>query len=67
VKILPLPAFWSCLSGDHAATELSQFRSAGLVFPLYSLEADPTENTASNSFSIVVMGGCLAIALILVT
>jgi hypothetical protein len=36
--------------------------SAGLGCSLYSLGADLTENTASNNSSIVVMGGCLAIA-----
>jgi hypothetical protein len=35
--------------------------SADLGSSLYSLGADPTENTASNNFSIV-MGSCLAIA-----
>jgi hypothetical protein len=40
---------------------------AGLGSSLYSLVADPTENTASNSFSIVVVGGCLAISWILLT
>jgi hypothetical protein len=39
--------------------------SAGLGFLLYSLGADPTENTASNNPTIVVMGGCLAIDWIL--
>jgi hypothetical protein len=38
--------------------------SAGLGPSLYGLRADPTENTASNSFCIVFMGACLAIALI---
>jgi hypothetical protein len=32
-----------------------------LGFSIYSLEADPTENTASNHLYIVI-GGCLAIA-----
>jgi hypothetical protein len=36
--------------------------SAGLGSLLYSLREEPTENTALNSFSIVVMSGCLAIA-----
>jgi hypothetical protein len=54
--------FTSLLPGEYPATEL---KSAGLGFSLYSLGADPTENTASDSFSIVVMGGCLAIARIL--
>jgi hypothetical protein len=40
---------------------------AGLVSSLYSLGADPTENTVSNSSFIVVMGGYLAIARILLT
>jgi hypothetical protein len=44
---------WPCLH-----TEL---HSAGLGSLLYSLEADPTESTASNSTSTVVMGGCLEI------
>jgi hypothetical protein len=35
--------------------------AARLVSSLYNLGADPTENTASNNPSIVVMGGCLAI------
>jgi hypothetical protein len=34
---------------------------------LLSLGADPTENTASNSFYIVVIGDCLAIARISLT
>jgi hypothetical protein len=34
---------------------------------LYGLGADPTDNTASNNPSIVVMGGCLAMARILLT
>jgi hypothetical protein len=41
--------------------------SAGLETSLYSLGADPTENTASNSPSVVVMGGCLAMDLVLLT
>jgi hypothetical protein len=36
--------------------------SAGVGFSLYSLGAAPTENTASNNPSIVVMDACLAIA-----
>jgi hypothetical protein len=36
--------------------------SADLGSSLHSLGADPTEITASNNFSIVVMVGCLAIA-----
>jgi hypothetical protein len=36
--------------------------SAGLGSSIYRLAADPTENTASNSSSIAVIGGCLAIA-----
>jgi hypothetical protein len=41
--------------------------SGGLESSLHSLGADPTENTASNSHSIVVMGDCLAIARISLT
>jgi hypothetical protein len=41
--------------------------SACLASSLCSLGADPPENTTSNSFSIVVTGGCLAIARILLT
>jgi hypothetical protein len=37
-------------------------QSAGLGSSLYSLGEDPTENTASNNPSIVVMDGRLAIA-----
>jgi hypothetical protein len=37
------------------------------IAPLYGTEADPTENTAFNSSSIVVMGGCLTLAGILLT
>jgi hypothetical protein len=36
--------------------------SASLGSSLYSLGAEPTENTSTNSFSVVVMGSCLAIA-----
>jgi hypothetical protein len=55
--------FWN-LTAD---SQLSQFNSAGLGSSLYSLEVDPTENTTSNSFSILVMGICPAIASILLT
>jgi hypothetical protein len=41
--------------------------SAGLGSSLYSLGADPTESTACNNPSIVIMGDCLAIARILST
>jgi hypothetical protein len=67
VEILQLPALMSFLSGEYPATEFSQFHSAGLGSSLYSPGADPTENTAPNSSSIVAMGGCLAIARILLT
>jgi hypothetical protein len=40
---------------------------ASLGSSLYSFGADTKENTASNSFAIIIMGGCLAIARILVT
>jgi hypothetical protein len=46
---------------------MPQLNSSGLGSSLYSLGLDPTENTASNSFYVVVMGGCLAIAQILLT
>jgi hypothetical protein len=67
VEILQLPELRSFLSGEYPTTELSQFRSAGLGSLIYSLEADITENTAFNSFYTVVMGGCLAIARIMLT
>jgi hypothetical protein len=38
------------------------YDSAGLGSSLHSLRANPTENTASNTSSIDVMGGCLAMA-----
>jgi hypothetical protein len=40
--------------------------STGLGSSLYSLGTDSTENTASNSFTVVI-GGCLAIARVLMT
>jgi hypothetical protein len=40
---------------------------AGLGYSLYSLRADPPENTASNDTSILVIGRCLAIARTLLT
>jgi hypothetical protein len=46
---------------------LKLFTPACLESSLYSLGADTTENTASNNPLIVVMGGCLAIARILLT
>jgi hypothetical protein len=51
----------SLLSGKYPTTELTH--------PSWGphLGADPTENTTSNSPSIVVMGGCLAIAWISLT
>jgi hypothetical protein len=52
------------LSGEYPANERTQ---PAWGSSLYSLGADPTENTASNSFSIVVIGGCLAITRILLT
>jgi hypothetical protein len=64
VEILQLPSLTSLLSGEYSANELSQ-SAWGRRY--YSLRADPTENTASNSSSIVVMGGYLAIARILLT
>jgi hypothetical protein len=60
VKILQLPVFRSFLSCEYPAPELSQFpqlRSTGLGFSLYSLGADPAENTISNNHSIVVYAG----------
>jgi hypothetical protein len=53
VEILQLQALTS-LFGEYPSNELN---SAGLGYSLYSLEAHPTENTASNSSSIAVMGG----------
>jgi hypothetical protein len=44
----------------------AELHSADLGSSLYSLGADPTENTASNSSSFVV-GGCLAITRISLT
>jgi hypothetical protein len=64
VEILQLHALTPLLSGEYPATEL---KSAGLGSSLYSLGADLTENTASNSFYIIVMGGCLAIDRVLLT
>jgi hypothetical protein len=58
LEILLLPALRSLLSSEYFATEISQFNSAGLGFSLHSLGVDPTENTASHSFSILLMGGC---------
>jgi hypothetical protein len=52
----------SLLSDEYPASQLSQPAWG----PRYTLGADPTENTASNSCSIV-MGGCLAIPHILLT
>jgi hypothetical protein len=63
MEILQLPALTLLLSGEYPAPELSQFAPES---SLYCLGADPTENTASNSFSIV-MYGCLAIAWISLT
>jgi hypothetical protein len=61
-------------SGDSSASRAhvvtvrrmsrSWIHSAGVGFSLYSLGADPTENTASSSFSIVI-DSCLAIGRIL--
>jgi hypothetical protein len=64
VEILQLPTLMSFLSGEYPATELSQTRSAGLGSSLYSPKEDPKENTAFN-ISSIVMGGCLAMARIL--
>jgi hypothetical protein len=61
VEIFQLPALTPLLSDEYPATELTQ-QPWGL-----RLGADPTENTASNAFSIVVMGGSLAVARILLT
>jgi hypothetical protein len=55
------PAFTRVVCVSSVSSQ-SQSHSAGLGSSLYSLEADPKGNTASNSFSIAVMGGCLAIA-----
>jgi hypothetical protein len=55
----PASMFMSLLSSEYPATELNQ-QAWGPR--LYNLRVNPTENTASISFSIVVMGGCLAIA-----
>jgi hypothetical protein len=44
----------------HSAELLTDLTAARLVFSLYNLGADPTENTASDNPSIFVMGGCLA-------
>jgi hypothetical protein len=41
--------------------------SAGLGSSLYSLRADPTENTASSNPYILVMDGCLTIAQMVLT
>jgi hypothetical protein len=60
----PASVLTSLLSGENPATEL---HSAGLGSSLYSLGADPTENTDLNSPSIVVMDGCPAIARISLT
>jgi hypothetical protein len=64
VKILQLPAFTSLLSGEYPANQRTK-KAWGSS--LYSLGADPTENTASNSFYIIVTGGCLARARISLT
>lgn len=66
MEIFRLPALRSFLSGEYSATEASQFRSASLWSSLYSPGADPTGNIATNISSVVV-GGCLAIARILLT
>jgi hypothetical protein len=64
VEILQLPALRFFLQDSSteltASYQLSQFNSAGLESSLYSFGVDPTENTGSNSLSIVLMGGCLA-------
>jgi hypothetical protein len=44
----------------HSTELLINTTAARLVSSLYNLGEDPTENTASNDPSIVVMGGCLA-------
>jgi hypothetical protein len=66
VEILQLPVFRSSCHSRPCRARLncqpSTDSSAGLGFSLYSLGADPTENTASNSPSIVVMGSRVAIA-----
>jgi hypothetical protein len=45
----------------HSPELLTDLTAARLVSSLYNLGADPTENTASNNPSIVVMGSWLAI------
>jgi hypothetical protein len=61
LNILPFVLYTSPLSVQALQNRSCLSYPVGLGSSLYSLRADPTENTASNSSSIIVIGSCLAI------